>query len=463
MRRMKTFRPYMPDQLLLLPASIQEWLPEHHLARFVSEVVDELDLSAIEDTYNEDRGYPPYHPRMMVKVLVYGYCTSTYSSRKLAEKLIDSVAYRYLGAGNQPDFRTISDFRKEHGVALAGLFEQVLKLCRKAGLVKLGRVAVDGTKIKANASKHKAMSYERMVEKEAQLKREVRTLLERAAAVDRDEDERHVPGGRGDELPAELARRENRLKKIREAKAALEAEARTAAAQQAAAAQERQVQRAREEVRRGRKFGGRGPHVPDVKAAKPAPTAQRNFTDPDSKIQKTSDGFIQGYNAQVAVDEHAQVIVAQHVTAAAPDVDQLKPAVAAIRRALRTKPQQLVADAGYWSEANVRHLEHQQIEPFIAPGRILHGTRLEPAPAPRGRPPAHLTVKEQMQRTLRTQRGRKVYARRKAIAEPPLGQIKHARGFRQFLRRGLIRVQQEWALICTAHNLLKLRPAWDRG
>ena len=182
---MKTFRPYMPDQMLLLPPSIEKWLPEHHLARFVSEVVDELDLSAIEETYTEERGYPPYHPRMMTKVLVYGYCTGTYSSRRLAEKLVDSVAFRYLAAGNQPDFRTISDFRKEHGVALAGLFEQVLKLCQKAGLVKLGRVAVDGTKIKANASKHKAMSYGRMVEKEAQLKREVREILERAEAVDR--------------------------------------------------------------------------------------------------------------------------------------------------------------------------------------------------------------------------------------------------------------------------------------
>jgi len=461
MRHMKTFRPYMPDQLLLLPASIQEWLPEHHLARFVSEVVDELELAAIEDTYSEERGYPPYHPRMMVKLLVYGYCTGTYSSRKLAEKLLDSVAYRYLGAGNQPDFRTISDFRKEHGVALAGLFEQVLKLCEKAGLVKLGRVAVDGTKIKANASKHKAMSYARMVEKEAQLKREVRTLLERAEAVDRDEDQRQGPGGRGESLPAELARRESRLKKIREAKAALEAEARAAAGQQAEAAKERQVQRAHEEARRGRKMAGRRPHIPDVKAAKPVPTAQRNFTDPDSKIQKTSDGFIQGYNAQVAVDEQAQVIVAQHVTASAPDVGELKPAVAAIQRVLHRKPKQVVTDAGYWSEDNVRHLEQQQIEPFISPGRVQHGT--SPAPAARGRPPAHLTAKEQMQRTLRTQRGRKVYARRKAIAEPPLGQIKHARGFRQFLRRGLIRVQQEWALICTAHNLLKLRMAWGRA
>lgn len=430
---MKTFRPYAPDQLLLLPPSIEEWLPEHHLARFVSEVVDELDLSAIEDTYTEERGYPPYHPRMMTKVLVYGYCTGTYSSRRLAEKLIDSVAFRYLAAGNQPDFRTLSDFRKLHGVALSGLFEQILKLCQKAGLVKLGRVAVDGTKIKASASKHKAMSYGRMVEKEAQIKREVRAIMERAEAIDREEDERYGPDQSGNELPAELARRESRLKKIKEAKAALEAEAK---------------ERAQAEGK-------------DPGEARPPQKAQRNFTDPDSKIQKTSDGFIQGYNAQIAVDAESQVIVAQHVTPSAPDVEQLRPAVAAIRRVFKKKPRQLIADAGYWSEANVRSLEQQKIEAFIATGRMKHG-QIEP-PAPRGRAPADLTMKERMQRKLRTKRGHKVYARRKVIAEPPFGQIKQARGFRQFLRRGLERVGQEWSLVCSAHNLLKLHTAWASG
>ena len=427
---MKTFRPYQPDQMLLLPPSIEEWLPEHHLARFVSEVVDELDLSAIEDTYSEERGYPPYHPRMMTKVLVYGYCTGTYSSRRLAEKLLDSVAYRYLAAGNQPDFRTLSDFRKVHGVALSGLFEQILKLCQRSGLVKLGRVAVDGTKIKANASKHKAMSYVRMVEKEAQLKREVREIMERAEAIDREEDELYGADRSGNELPAELARRESRLKKIREAKAALEAEARERA------------------------------EGKDAKQARPPDKAQRNFTDPDSKIQKTGDGFIQGYNAQIAVDGHAQVIVAQHVTPSAPDVEQLKPAVASIRRVLKKKPKQLIADAGYWSEANVVHLEQQKIEAFVATGRMKHGKG--ETPAPRGRAPAHLTVKERMQRRLRTKSGHKVYARRKVIAEPPFGQIKQARGFRQFLRRGLKRVQEEWALVCAAHNLLKMYTAQVR-
>jgi len=455
---MKTFRPYQPDQLLLLPPSIQEWLPEGHLARFVSEVVDELDLTAIEDRYSEERGYPPYHPRMMVKVLVYGYCTGTYASRRLAAKLIEDVAYRYLAAGNQPDFRTISDFRKEHGAALAGLFEQVLKLCRKAGLVKLGRVAIDGTKVKANASKHKAMSYGRMVEKERELKREVAEMLERAEAMDREDDARYGPDRSGDELPEELQRREGRLKKIREAKAALEAEAKEQAAQEAEAAKARTVERAREEQRRGRRFGGKPPQIRDPEQATPAAKAQRNFTDPDSRIQKTPDGFIQGYTAVLAVDEAAQVIVSQHVTPSAPEAQELLPAVDDIRRVLRRKPKQVVADAGYWSETNVTGLAQRGIDGYIARGRVTHNA--PPAPPPRGRIPAKLSLAERMQRKLRTKAGRAVYARRKEIVEPVNGQIKQARGFRQFLRRGVERVGEEWALICTAHNLLKLRKVW---
>ncbi len=422
----KTFRPYDPDQLLLMPPALADWVPEDHLARFVSDVVDTLDLTAIEEVYSEERGYPPYHPQMMVQVLLYGYCTGIYSSRRIARQLTDSVAFRFLAAGNQPDFRTVSEFRKRHGAALAGLFQQVLRLCRRAGLVKLGQVAVDGTKIKANASKHKAMSYRRMQEADAALTAEVAELLRRAEVADHDEDARYGPDQRGDELPAELARRESRLAKIREAKAALEAEARTQA--QAAGT------------------------PPDD--ARPPDKAQRNFTDPESKIQKTSDGFIQGYNAQVAVDATAQVIVAQHVTAASPDAEQLQPAVQALIRGLHRRPRVVLADAGYWSEANVVALQARGIEPFMATGRRKHR---EPVPVvPRGRPPADLTVKQRMARTLATLRGHGLYARRKAIVEPPFGQIKHARGFRQFLRRGLRAVGEEWALICTSHNLLKL-------
>ena len=425
----KTFRPYDPDQLLLMPPALADWVPEDHLVRFVSDVVDTLDLTAIEDAYTEERGYPPYHPQMMVKVLLYGYCTGVYSSRRIARQLTDSVAFRFLAAGNQPDFRTVSEFRRRHGAALAGLFGQVLRLCRRAGLVKLGQVAVDGTKIKANASKHKAMSYRRMQEAEAALTAEVAELLRRAEAADHDEDARYGPDHRGDELPAELARRESRLAKIREAKAALEAEARAPA-----------------------QATGKPPDD-----ARPSDKAQRNFTDPESKIQKTNDGFIQGYNAQVAVDATAQVIVAQHVTAASPDAEQLQPVVTAVVKGLHRRPQVVLADAGYWSEANVVALQTHGIEPLIATGRRKHS---EPRPAaPRGRPPAGLSLKQRMARTLATLRGRALYARRKAIVEPPFGQIKHARGFRQFLRRGRRAVGEEWALICTSHNLLKLYTA----
>ena len=424
----KTFRPYEPDQMLLMPPALSDWVPENHPARFVSDLVDTLDLSTIEDAYTEERGYPPYHPCMMVKLLLYAYCTGSYSSRKIAEKLVDSVAFRFLAAGNQPDFRTISDFRKRHEVALSGLFDQVLRVCRESGLVKLGRVALDGTKIKANASKHKAMSYSRMVEKDAALRKEIQEMFRQAEAIDREEDRRYGADRRGDELPEELARRETRLQKIREAKAALEAEAR---------------EKARTEGK-------------DPKQARPPDKAQRNFTDPESKIQKTSSGFIQGYNAQLAVDDTFQVIVAQHVTPAAPDVQQLKPAVASIEKTLKSRPKEMLADAGYFSEDNVRALEQKGIEPFIAAGRQKHG---ETAPSPRGRPGKAMTLRGRMARKLATVRGKRAYSRRKVIVEPVFGQIKQARGFRQFLRRGLRCVQHEWALVCTAHNILKLRTA----
>ena len=430
----KTFRPYDPDQMLLMPPSLADWVPEDHLARFVRDVVEALDLSAIEDVYTEERGYPPYDPRMMVGVLLYAYCTGTYSARKIATKLVDSVAFRFLAAGNQPDFRTLSEFRRRHGEALAALFTQGLRLCRQAGLVKLGRVAIDGTKITANASKHKAMSYGRMRTQEAALEQEVHALLRQAEAADREDDRRYGPERRGDELPAELARRESRLQKIREAKAALEAEARAQAQAE-----------------------GRPPD-----SGTPADKAQRNFTDPEAKIQKTSDGFIQGYNAQIAVDgSPAQIIVAQHVTPAAPDVQQLVPVVTAITAGLGRQPQSVLADAGYWSESNVQALEAKRIEPFIATGRRKHSESA--AVAPRGRPPEGLTAKDRMARKLATRRGHAIYARRKAIVEPVFGQIKHTRGFRQFLRRGLVRVQQEWALICLSHNLLKLHGATVNG
>jgi len=422
----KTFRPYEPDQMLLMPPALSDWVPEGHLARGVSDLVDTLDLSAIEDAYDEERGFPPYNPRMMVKLLLYAYCTGTYSTRKIAAKLEDSVAFRFLAASNEPDFRTISDFRKRHGVALAGLFEQVVRICAESGLVKLGRVAVDGTKIKAHASKHKAMSYGRMKEKESALRREIKEYLKRVDEVDRDEDRLYGPDRRGDEFPEEFARRDTRLKKIQEAKAALEAEAREKADSEGK----------------------------DAEKAKPTDKSQRNFTDPESRIQKTNDGFIQGYNVQVAVDETSQIIVAQHVTPTAPDVNELVPVVESIKRTLKRTPREVLADAGYCSEENIAAMEKRGIDPYIATKRQKHGE--PPLASPRGRPKENLTLRERMARKLRSVRGKKTYSRRKVIVEPVFGQIKQARGFRQFLRRGVVNVGQEWALVSTAHNILKL-------
>jgi hypothetical protein len=302
-------------------------------------------------------------------------------------------------------------------------------LCAKAGLVKLGTVAVDGTKIKANASKNKAMSYGRMKEKEQQLEREIRDWFRRADRADAEEDRCFGADKQGDELPPELATREGRLKKIREAKAELEAEAK---------------ERATKEGK-------------DPKTAKPPDKAQRNFTDPESRIQKGRDGFIQGYNAQAAVDAHAQIIVAQHVTATAPDVNELLPAVSSIGRVLRRRPKKVLADAGYWSESNVLTLQARGIDPFIATRRYKHDDVIPPAA--RGRIPAALSVKDRMERKLRTLRGRATYALRQLVPEPVFGQIKQARSFRQFLRRGLAAVAQEWSLVCTVHNLLKLHAA----
>ncbi len=444
----KEYRPYHPDQLLLLPPSLREWLPDHHLAYFVSDLVDSFDLSAIEATYEDElRGGPPYHPAMMVKLLVYGYCTGVYSSRRIARHVHEDVAFRVLAAGNAPDFRTISDFRLRHLEALTALFVQTLQLARKAGLVKLGHVALDSTKLRANASKHKAMSYGRMQTEEARLAAEVAAMLKRAEAVDAEEDARYGRDVSGDELPAELRRREDRLRKIREAKAALEAEAK----------QRAEAERARREAEPPNRVG-RPPKPP---RETPRDNEQFNFTDPQSRIMKNADGaFIQGYNAQAAVDAKHQLIVATDVTAQPADACHLVPMVTAIKETTGRRPHRLSADAGYFSEANVTARAVKRIDLYIAVKKEKHAQ--PPAPAPRGRIPIHCSIKERMQRKLRTKAGRKVYSRRKAIVEPVLGQIKAARGFDRFLLRGLRKVKGEWTLVTLAHNICRLFQARPR-
>ena len=427
----KTYLPYDPDQQLLLPQALQEWLPEDHLAYFVSDVVDQLDLSEITARYEaERRGGPPYHPRMMVKVLLYAYCVGVPSSRRIATRLHEDIAFRVLAANNTPDFRTISDFRKDHLEALSGLFLQVLLLCQQTGLVKLGHVALDGTKVQANASKHKAMSYGRMQDKEAQLQGEVDELLRRAQEVDEEEDRRYGRDKRGDELPEELSFREGRLEKIRGAMAALEAEA-AAQAEQAAAE------------------GKAHPGVPEDKA-------QRNFTDPESRIMPGPGGrnFLQAYNCQAVVDHAHQVIIAARASNQASDKQQ---AVVMIQEAianLEAVPKEMSADAGYYSAPAVVDLQDLGVDPYIAPEKTRHGH--QPPPAPKGRIPKDLSPRDRMRRKLQTKRGRQRYALRMATVEPVFGQIKQGRGFRQFLLRGLTKVNGEWSLICTGHNLLKL-------
>ncbi len=417
----KTFRRYEPDQMLLMPVSLQEWLAPDHLAYFISDVVDQLDLTSITSRYaQEERGYPPYHPCMMVKVLLYAYCVGVPSSRRIAQRLHEDIAFRVLAANNTPDFRTICDFRKEHLEALGSIFLQVLQLCQRAGLVKLGHVCLDGTKVRANASKHHAMSYGRMKEKRERLEAEVEQLLQRAQEVDQEEDRRYGKDRRGDELPQELAFRESRLKKIREAQAALEAEAQA-----------------------------QGKGVVDDKS-------QRNFTDPDSRIMPGPGGkvFNQSYNCQAAVDQAHQVIVAAEVTNQPSDRAWAVPLVKEIEDNLGSLPKEASADAGYYSAKAVEELYALGVDPFIPPDKTRHGVVL-PA-APRGRIPSHLSAADRMRRKLRTKRGRRRYAWRMATVEPVFGQIKQARGFRQFLLRGIEKVKMEWRLICTGHNLLKL-------
>src|ERR1700738_3999426 len=376
----------LPKQELLLPPSLREWLPENHLAYFVSDVVDQLDLSAMHAVYEkEKRGQPAYDPRLMTKLLVYGYCTGVLSSRRIQKRLQEDIPFRVLAAGNEPDFRTISDFRKIHIETLQNLFEQVLAMALECGAIQLGRVSLDGTKLKANASKHKAMSYGRMKEKQQQLKEEVKQLLEQAEAADQEEDRRYG-SKRGDELPEELRRRETRPAKTKQAKKVVEQRAREKAAEEGQSAEE-------------------------VKRAKPDDKDQYNFTDPESRIMKGADGIVQGYNAQAAVEPTLLLIVGHSVTDAAHDKKQLKPMVELIEQQSGQRPEAILADNGYCSEESLEHLEsaeepERQIEGFIATGKQKHGEHR--LPAKRGPLPKGATRVERMKRKLQTKGGKDV-------------------------------------------------------
>lgn len=454
----KAFRAYDPEQVLLMSPVLAEWIPEGDLAHFVGDLVEDvLDLSGVYRSYESERGYPPYDPRLMLKLLVYGYANGICSSRKLERATHRDVAIRMLCAGQHPDYRSIARFRARHLEALSELFVEALRLCAKAGLVSLGQLALDGTKLRANASRHKAMSYERMSKKESELEAEIAALRERARAllaeaeqIDAAEDELYGADRRGDELPAELARRESRLARLREAKQALEAEAKE-----------------REQARRAEmRSEGREPRDPPSgrDPFKPKPAEQRNFTDPDSKIMKASDGaFHQSYNGQALVDADCQVIVAAGLSNHAPDARELEPALdqlAANLEAIGAELAQgavLTADAGYFSEDNVAAAARRGLDPHIATGRQKHS---DPPPiAPRGPIPKDATPRQRMARKLTTKKGRAVYARRKTIVEPVFGQMQTVQDAKRLLLRGEDAARAQWRFHCAVHNLLKLHRA----
>ena len=446
----KTFRPFAPDQAWLVPPPLDDWLPKEHIARFIADLVDEcLDLSAFYADYTEGRGAPPFDPSLMVRVLLLGYTSGIRSSRKLEAACSDIVAFRWLAGGQVPAYRAIAKFRKRHLSALGNLFVQALELCQAAGMVKLGRVALDGTKVRANASRRKAMSYARMTDKQKVLAAEVSALLLEAERIDKDEDAQYGVHNSGLGLPAELARRETRLVKIAQAKAALEAEASERAADQAS--------------ERARAAGRDDDTVAELAAAAharavPKPTAQRNFTDPESKIMKTADGsFAQCFNAQAVVDDAHQVIVATELNNCAADSQTLVAMTEQTIANTGTAPKQFLADAGYCSEANLKAAteitEQTGTDFLIATGRLGHDQTV-PA-APRGRIPKGLTPKQRMARKLRTKPGRAAYARRKAIVEPVFGQIVTLQG-KHVMLRGLDNARGEWKLLAACHNLRKL-------
>lgn len=430
----RNYRRYTPEQSLLLPPSITDWLAEDHLAHFVSDAVDALDLEAFEARYGEDGpGNQAFHPRMMVKVLIYAYATGTFSSRKVAAKLHEDVAYRVLGADNFPAHRTISDFRQRHLPEFQALFVQVVQMSQEVGLVKLGTLAVDGSRVRANASKHKAMSYGRMKQEEKRLRQEIRELTARARRTDRQEDKRYGVDRRGDELPAELARREDRLATIQAARQRLEA---------------RQQE---EDAGNGRAPGDQDrpgkPGGPFKRAfGEPEEKTQDNFTDPDSRIMKCgSSGYEQCYNAQIAVDEVEQIIVATGLTQSASDMRQLVPLLDQVEASTHARPVRVLADAGYRSESNLQELEDRAIEGFVASGR---------RPEQQASPSSQAIFR--MQRKMKTQRAQRHYRKRKYLGEPPFAWIKSVMGFNRFSVRGFDSASGEWSLACLSANLRRL-------
>jgi transposase len=499
MQKPKSFRPWQPEQTTLLPPSPREWLADDHQVYFLLDLVDELDLSQvlIPAQSKDPRGEKGFDPRMMTMLLLYAYCVGIVSSRKIERACYEDLAFRVLTGNQQPDHSRISEFRRRNLDALKDLFVQILRLCQKAGMVSLGHVALDGTKVQANASKRKAMSHERMLRAEKQLEKEINALMRKAEILDAQEDRRYGKGKLGSELPDELRRRQDRLAKIRQARKEMEAETAAAAARQrqqeaeearakasaaresdAAAAEQAELTRkvetaaakakaAREKAIEAAEDAGLEP--PDLeplacdamprrglaRKADGTPTrkTQRNFSDPDSHLMQSGGSYLQGYNCQLAVDSDHQVIVAVGVSNQPPDVEHLEPMLQRIAATAGALPEVMSLDAGYWSEDNAKACTDQGIDAYIATGRLPHR---QPPPQQRGPLPRDADAKTRMARKLRSKKGSAIYAQRKAIVEPVNGQIKEGRGLRRFLLRGLEKVDGEWHLIAATHNLLKL-------
>ena len=499
MHKPKSFRPWQPEQTTLLPPSPSDWLSDDHQVYFLLDLVDELDLSQvlIPAQSKDPRGEKGFDPRMMTLLLLYAYCVGIVSSRKIERACYEDLAFRLLTGNQQPDHSRISEFRRRNLDALRGLFVQILRLCQKAGMVSLGHVALDGTKVQANASKHKAMSHERMLRAEKQLQQEINALMRKAEILDAQEDRRYGKGKLGSDLPDELRRRQDRLARIRQARKEMEAETAAAAARQrheeaeaataqattardaeASPAEQAELNKkaeaaaakakaAREKAIKAAESAGVEP--PDLEPlavdamprrglarkadGTPTKKSQRNFTDPESHLMQSGGSYLQGYNCQLAVDSDHQVIVAVGVSNQPPDVEHLEPMLERIAASTGALPVVMTLDAGYWSEDNARACTDQGIDAYIATGRLPHGKL---PPAKRGPLPKDADAKTRMARKLRSKKGSKIYARRKVIVEPVNGQIKEGRGLRRFLLRGLEKVNGEWPLIAATHNLLKL-------
>jgi transposase len=500
MQKLKTFRPWVPGQTTLLPASPSDWLSADHQVYFLLDLVDELDLSAIviPAQSKDPRGEKGFDPRMMTLLLLYAYCVGIVSSRRIERACYEDLAFRVLTGNQQPDHSRISEFRRQNLDALSGLFVQILRFYQEVGMVSLGHVALDGTKVQANASKHKAMSHERMLKAEAQLEKEIKELMRKAEILDAQEDGQYGKGKLGSDLPKELQRRQDRLAKIFQARKAMEAEAAAAAARdrakQATAAEAAaadalaeehadasEQQKLRDKADRSRKKAeaakdlaiekaqeagldpdGLDPQPADAMPQRglahradgsPKASTQRNFTDPDSHIMKSDGNMLQGYNCQAAVDGDHQVIVAMGVSNQPPDVEHLEPMLERTIANTGACPETFIADAGYWSEDNVSACEKRGADPHISTGREKHG---QPPPPICGPIPKGLDAKGKMARKLRKKEGREIYAKRKTIVEPVFGQTKEARGLRRFLLRGLEKVNSEWTIWGMTHNLNKL-------